>query len=287
MIAASFIRKASDIEYIRDILGPKGSHVKIIAKIENQEGLENYEEILKVADGIMVARGDLGMEIPVEKVFIAQKWMIKKANQAGKPVITATQMMESIIKNPRPTRAEASDIANAILDGSDAVMLSGETANGEYPLNAVEIMASICVEAEQVFNYAVYYKEMKEKITKPPPEEAVAAAAVQISYEINSKVIVAMTETGSVARYVAKYKPISHILAVSTEEHSIKGLTVTAGVTALRVPSFQGMEALIEYAIKHAKNNGLCATGDLVVVIQGIKEEDPETSNVLKVLSVN
>jgi len=287
MIAASFIRKAADIEYIKDLLGPKGSHIKIIAKIENQEGLENYEEILKVADGIMVARGDLGMEIPVEKIFIAQKWMIKKANQAGKPVITATQMMESIIKNPRPTRAEASDIANAILDGSDAVMLSGETANGEYPLNAVEIMANICVEAEAVFNYNLSYREMKERINKPPPEEAVAAAAVQISYEINSKVIVAMTETGSVARYVAKYKPKAHILAVSTEEHTIKGLTVSRGVTALRVPSFQGMEALIEYAIKHAKNNDLCNTGDLVVVIQGIKEEDPEQSNVLKVLNVN
>jgi len=287
MIAASFIRKASDIEHIKDLLGPKGSHIKIIAKIENQEGLENYEEILKVTDGIMVARGDLGMEIPVEKIFIAQKWMIKKANQVGKPVITATQMMESIIKNPRPTRAEASDIANAVLDGSDAVMLSGETANGEYPLNAVEIMTNICIEAEAVFNYALSYREMKERIIKPPPEEAVAAAAVQISYEINSKVIVAMTETGSVARYVAKYKPKAHILAVSTEEHTIKGLTLSRGVTALRVPSFQGMEALIEYAIKHAKNNELCNTGDMVVVIQGIKEEDPEQSNVLKVLSVN
>jgi len=287
MIAASFIRKASDIEYIRDLLGPKGSHVKIVAKIENQEGLENYEEILKVTDGIMVARGDLGMEIPVEKVFIAQKWMIKKANQAGKPVITATQMMESIINNPRPTRAEASDIANAVLDGSDAVMLSGETANGGYPLNAVEIMANICVEAETVFNYRQSYREMKEKITSTTHEEAVAAAAVQISYEINSKVIVTMTETGSVARYVAKYKPRAHILAVSTEEHTIKGLTMSRGVTALRVPSFQGMEALIEYAIKHAKNNGLCNSGDMIVVLQGIKEEDPEQSNVLKVITAS
>lgn len=286
MIAASFIRKDTDIEYIRDLLGPRGSHIKIIAKIENQEGLENYEKILRAADGIMVARGDLGMEIPVEKVFIAQKWMIKKANQAGKPVITATQMMESIIKNPRPTRAEASDIANAILDGSDSVMLSGETANGEYPLNAVEIMANICAEAEMVFNYSQSYKETKERISNPPPEEAVAAAAVQISYEINSKVIVAMTETGSVARYVAKYRPRAQILAVSTEEHTIKGLTLSRGVTALRVPSFQGMEALIDYAIKHAKNNKLCDTGDSVVVIQGIKEEDPEQSNVLKVLTV-
>eukprot|EP00330_Aristerostoma_sp_ATCC50986_P002011 CAMPEP_0114588698 /NCGR_PEP_ID=MMETSP0125-20121206/11341_1 /TAXON_ID=485358 ORGANISM="Aristerostoma sp., Strain ATCC 50986" /NCGR_SAMPLE_ID=MMETSP0125 /ASSEMBLY_ACC=CAM_ASM_000245 /LENGTH=499 /DNA_ID=CAMNT_0001785235 /DNA_START=12 /DNA_END=1511 /DNA_ORIENTATION=- len=287
MIAASFIRKASDIETIRDLLGPKGSHIKIIAKIENQEGLENYDEILKAADGIMVARGDLGMEIPVEKVFIAQKWMIKKANEAGKPVVTATQMFESIIKNPRPTRAECSDVANAVLDGTDAVMLSGETANGDYPLNAVGIMAKVCREAELVYNYWGFYRDIKEKIAHPPTEEAVAAAAVQLSYEMKSKVIIAMTETGRQARYIAKYKPSAHIVAVSTDEHVIKGLCVSRGITSLRVPSFQGNEALIEYAIKHAKTHDLIKTGDQVIVVQGIQEEDPEETNLLKIVSAN
>jgi len=239
MIAASFVRKASDIDYIRDVLGPRGSHVKIVAKIENHEGLHNYDEILASSDGIMVARGDLGMEIPPEKVFIAQKWMIEKANLAAKPVITATQMLESMIKAPRPTRAEASDVANAVLDGTDSVMLSGETANGDYPLNAVTIMSKICVEAERMLDYKRLYNDIK--LYSPGPvstAEAISSAAVATVLDLNIDLVIVLTDTGKIARFVAKYKPSVPILACSISMPVVRQLYISRGVIGYKIPSF-------------------------------------------------
>lgn len=218
-IAASFVRKASDVEQIREILGPEGVNIKIISKIENQEGLHNYDEILATTDAIMVARGDLGMEIPPEKVFLAQKMMIRKANLMGKPVVTATQMLESMCSKPRPTRAECTDVANAVLDGTDAVMLSGETAGGDYPLEAVRMMASVCGEAESVTNhvqlYAAVRHSTREELGAVSVTEAVASAAVKTSHDLESKMIVVCTETGNSARLISKYRPSVPVLALT------------------------------------------------------------------------
>ncbi|CAE7927600.1 PYK, partial [Symbiodinium sp. KB8] len=215
-IAASFVRKGSDIVNIRKVLGPPGRHIKIIAKIENQEGLENYNEILEEADGIMVARGDLGMEIPPEKVFLAQKMMIREANLLGKPVITATQMLESMINNPRPTRAEATDVANAVLDGTDAVMLSGETANGSFPLNAVQIMSKVCREAEAILDYDAIHHDITSRTRKflhpMTVTEAVASSAVETALSMDARLIVVCSETGNSARLISKYRsPVSDL----------------------------------------------------------------------------
>ncbi|CAD8062653.1 unnamed protein product [Paramecium primaurelia] len=287
IIFLSFTRKAQDIEDVRDILGPRGSGIKIIAKIENQEGMQNYDEILKSADGIMVARGDLGMEIPPQKVFQAQKWMIKRALDVGKPVITATQMMESIITNPRPTRAEASDVANAVLDGTDCVMLSGETANGAFPVIAVETMGRICCEAEKCVDHEKTYWNRIHDRGQLGDKEALAASAVQMSFETKAHVIICFTLTGEIARLVAKYRPRAPIIAISTEDKTIKGLSMTSGVTCLRVPSFQGVDTLVDYAIKSAKTRGIIKTGDKGIVLLGGSEDNPDESNILKVKKIN
>ncbi|KAL4468602.1 hypothetical protein ABPG74_005105 [Tetrahymena malaccensis] len=285
-IALSFTRKAEDIEYVRDILGPQGEHIKIIAKIENQEGLHNYEQILEAADGIMVARGDLGMEIPPQKVFVAQKWMIRKALEKGKPIITATQMMESMIKNPRPTRAEASDVANAVLDGTDAVMLSGETANGSFPIQAVQTMAYICSEAELCYDNRQTFWQRTNNKKKVSSIESMAISAVQMSFEIECPVIIVFTTNGDMARYVSKYRPSAQIFVVSTENGTIKGLCTTFGVRCLRVPSFQGINKLIDYAIDAAKEQGFVKSGQNAIVILGSNEEEPDQGDILKIKEV-
>ncbi|KEP66585.1 UNVERIFIED_CONTAM: pyruvate kinase PyK1 [Hammondia hammondi] len=286
-IAASFVQSADDVRYIRGLLGPRGRHIRIIPKIENVEGLVNFDEILAEADGIMIARGDLGMEIPPEKVFLAQKMMIAKCNVVGKPVITATQMLESMIKNPRPTRAEAADVANAVLDGTDCVMLSGETANGEFPVITVETMARICYEAETCVDYPALYRAMC--LAVPPPistQEAVARAAVETAECVNAAIILALTETGQTARLIAKYRPMQPILALSASESTIKHLQVIRGVTTMQVPSFQGTDHVIRNAIVVAKERELVTEGESIVAVHGMKEEVAGSSNLLKVLTV-
>ena len=288
IIAASFVRKAEDIETIRDVLGPRGSHIKIVAKIENQEGLHNYNEILAEADGIMVARGDLGMEIPPEKVFLAQKWMIDKANIMGKPVITATQMLESMINNPRPTRAEASDVANAVLDGSDWVMLSGETAGGSYPIESVQIMAKIACEAELMFDYERLYNDIRAYSPSPAlTAESIAAACASAALSLNIDIIIVLTDTGRIARLVAKYRPKQTILVCSVSAHVVRQMNLSRGARGFKVPSFQGTDSLLQVVMKAAKDMGLWESGHKAITIHGTKEEGPDESNVMEILDIS
>ena len=218
-IAASFVRKGSDVEYIREVLGDAASKISIISKVENMEGLDNYDDIVRESDGVMVARGDLGMEIHLEQIFLAQKRMIKRCNEAGKPVITATQMLESMTGAPRPTRAEATDVANAVLDGTDCVMLSGETAAGSYPVEAVSIMADICRESEAyVDNYAVFKNLMDHQSLPMNPLESLASSAVRSAHKVGAELIVCLAKSGRTAQLLAKYRPAATILAVCVED---------------------------------------------------------------------
>jgi pyruvate kinase len=231
-IAASFIRKASDVQEIRKVLGDSG--IKIISKIENQEGLDNFDAILKESDGIMVARGDLGVEIPIEEVLRAQKMMIKKCNFVGKPCITATQMLESMIFNPRPTRAEATDVSNAVFDGSDCVMLSGETAKGAYPIKAVQMMVRLCRAAEADISYAELYAWLRKHVHLPiPVNEAIASCAVKTAWDVQAACIVALTETGAMGRALAKYRPIPPVIAIASIPQVARQLQISRGIHPL------------------------------------------------------
>lgn len=290
LVAASFIRKASDVIEIREHLAANGgSAIKIISKIENQEGLQNFDDILAVSDGIMVARGDLGVEIPIEKVAIAQKMMISKCNVAGKPVVTATQMLESMVKNPRPTRAETTDVANAVFDGSDCVMLSGETAKGDYPVETVTTMASICREAEQALDYGHTFNSLRQllrKMEKVSVTETITSSAVKTAYDVGSRIILCLTETGNTARLVCKYRPSAPVICVTSNEATARQMLIHRGAFPLCVGSMMATESLIARSLMRATSSGLCAKGDLVVVVSGMREGVSGATNVLRVLTV-
>lgn len=290
-VAASFVRKGSDIDTIRETLGDAGRHIKIIAKIENQEGLENFDDILAKTDGIMVARGDLGMEIPPEKVFLAQKMMIRKCNLAGKPVTTATQMLESMIKNPRPTRAECTDVANATIDGTDSVMLSGETAGGSYPLRAVNMMARTVLEAEGVTNWDQLYRAIRVSTLEESKEpmsvtESCASSAVKTSIDLNAKMIIVCTETGNTARLVAKYRPEAPILVLTATPETARYVSgMVRGTRAIVMGSMLGTESILVRAAEMAKDWGWVNPGDNIVAIHGQMEARPGATNLIKVLT--
>ncbi|GFR34562.1 pyruvate kinase [Thermobrachium celere] len=283
IVAASFVRKPQDVIAIRKVLEKNGGEgILIISKIENQEGVDNIDEIIKLSDGIMVARGDLGVEIPTEEVPLVQKMIIEKCNKAGKPVITATQMLDSMIRNPRPTRAEASDVANAIFDGTDAIMLSGETANGKYPIEAITTMARIAEKAESALNYQAIL-EKRRAYHKNSVPDAISLATVTAATELSASAVITATQSGSTAKMVSKYRPKCPIIAVTPYEEVARKLAVSWGVYPVVTEKFDNTDELIEKSVQEALNHGYVKKGDLVVVAAGVPVGFTGTTNLMKV----
>jgi len=282
-IAASFVRKASDVLEIRAILEEHNAqHIQIISKIENQEGVDNLAEILEVSDGLMVARGDLGVEIPAEEVPLVQKRMIEMCNRAGKPVITATQMLDSMQRMPRPTRAEASDVANAIFDGTDATMLSGETAAGKYPVESVLTMARIAERAESALQYReIFLKQANAQQTSVT--EAISQAVANSALDLDAKAIITPTESGYTARMVSKYRPKAPILAVTTDESVMRRLNLVFGVFPIKGEEAANTDELFEKAVSAAQKSGLVQHGDIAVITAGVPVGRSGTTNLIKI----
>lgn len=284
-IAASFVRNAADVNAIRELLNSKGSHMKIIAKVENQQGVDNLDEILEAADGIMVARGDMGVEIPFENVPYIQKTMIRKANIARKHVITATQMLDSMISNPRPTRAEVADVANAVYDGTTAIMLSGETAAGKYPVEAVKTMARIAVKAERNVDYAKYLAQRNLDHTEDLAT-AIAYAACTTATEIEAAAIIPVTISGSTCRKVAALKPPVPIIGCSNNEDVCRKMNLMWGVQSLHITHQQNEELLFAEAIRVSKEAGYIKAGDRVVIVAGVPLGEAGKTNMIRVVEV-
>ncbi len=282
-VAASFIRKASDILEVRQILKEHGgNNIQVIAKIENQEGVDNIDSIIEVSDGIMIARGDMGVEIPIEHVPIIQKMIIKKCNKAGKIVITATQMLDSMIRNSIPTRAEASDICNAIFDGTDAIMLSGESASGLYPLEAASTMSTIAQEAEANIDYMYLNQQLKEPAMNDFAE-AISYSACRTSNVLNANAIVAATTTGATAKLISKYKPKCPIIAITPFDYVQRRLSLNSGVIPLLCREFSTTDEIIKEAIKVAKKYSCAKEGDNIIVAAGLPTSITGGTNMMKI----
>jgi pyruvate kinase len=282
-IGLSFIRRAEDVLKVRKILKEnKAEEISLIAKIEKKEAVDNLKEIIENSDGVMVARGDLGVEIPLENVPLVQKNIIKKCNFVGKPVITATQMLMSMMSNPRPSRAEVTDVANAILDGTDAIMLSEETAVGNYPLEAVETMNKIALRIEKAIDYEKILSERSISV-KPTNADAISHATCQVALDLRVKAIVTFTFSGSTARMVSRYRPPVPIIAASTQDSTVKKLTLSWGVYPFKTEELADTDDMITRSRKVALETGLVRPGEKIVITAGIPFRVPGSTNLLKV----
>ncbi len=281
-VALSFVRTASDVLEARRLIEERGGDIPLIAKIEKHEALNNIDEIIQVADGVMVARGDLGIETPLERVPLVQKMLIEKSNRAGKPVITATQMLRSMVDAPRPTRAEVTDVANAVFDGTDAVMLSEETAIGKYPVEAVAMMAKIAEDAESGFPFDVWMERAAARSDVAPPE-AVGQASCHLARDVNAAAIVTFTQSGSTARLVAKHRPRHTILAPTPLEETYRRLSLVWGVVPILSESMANTDEMISKALSAALESGLVHRGQRVVITAGAPVGVRGTTNLIKV----
>ena len=282
-IAASFVRSAADVAYLRKFTNALGwRSVRIIAKIENMDGVNNIDEIIDEADGIMVARGDMGVEIPFEKIPPIQKRLIKKAYSAGKQVVTATQMLESMITNPRPTRAEITDVANAVYDGTSAIMLSGETAAGAHPVEAVETMALIAESTESQIDYVTHFKAFGND-SNTTITNAISHATVTTAHDLGAKAIITVTKSGSTARMISKHRPQSMIIGCTTNDTVCRQMSMSWGVVPLMCDEKRNTDELFSHAVDVACKNGLVEKGDTVVITAGIPLGISGTTNMLKV----
>lgn len=285
-LAASFVRKKEDVFEIRRILEDNhGEYIQIIPKIENQEGIDNIDEILLASDGLMVARGDLGVEVPPQEIPLVQKMLIKKCYLAGKPVITATQMLDSMIRNPRPTRAEVTDVANAIIDGTSAIMLSGETAAGKYPEEAVKMMTSIARRVEESLDYDLMLNE-SVSLLENTTTNSISKSACVVARDLEAAAIVAATTSGATARALSKYRPKTKILAVTPSEKTVRKMALSWGVEPLLIPDFTSTDDLVNESLDLLVQAGMLEEGDLTVVTAGVPVGLSGSTNLLKVQTI-